>query len=152
MIFLFILSFLLLWGCLAIPNWNKRFEMDWGYRNPGSFFAPFAIYRRMAWTIFALSLPQAGAWAYAKSGFLASLLLMAAILAFLFNFWLTFCYEEYLHSKYVNADAVRLGVVVTNYSSYVGWKYALTLALGLYSLFLFVVGTIASVGALAELR
>ena len=79
------------------------------------------------------------------------LMVAGSVYAFVFNVWVTWCYEGYLHSKYPKnnipimpgmykpGDAVPVLVGPSNYTAP---KYSITMALGLSSVVLFVSGII----------
>ena len=119
----------------AMPN--TTYEMDWGNER-GSFFAPYALYRRLAYVIYGSGFIVALLFSYHQHAVTATLMTSAAIYALLFNAWTAIAYESYLHSKYGRPGA----------SNYTRFKYAITLALGYSASITFVAGMIAAVPAL----
>src|SRR5271166_2223463 len=95
---MFILPFTF-WVGLALSMRGNRFEMDNGM-GVGSFFAIFAIYRRLGFVIFSVSLLGAITAADQKWPPATIICSAAALYALLFNFWLNYNYESYLHAKY----------------------------------------------------
>jgi len=139
---------------VAASTWGKRFEMDNGM-GVGSFFAVFAIYRRLSYVIFTVGFAIAVFAADKKWPPATILSGAAALYAFLFNFWMVYCYESYLHSKYPRNITFRTlqeqAVAISSQSSnYFGWKYAITLALGFSSVILFISGIIIFLMTLME--
>lgn len=123
---------LVLWLALAIALRGRSFDFD----TPGSrysFHSVFAIYRQIYSGVFIFGgilsmLTDRGA------GY-RILLALSSVYAMLFVLWLTFQYEGYQHARYGAGGK----------SSYAGWKYAVTLALGVMGPVLFAIGLVGTV-------
>jgi hypothetical protein len=131
-ILLTLFIWLFLWLILYMYPAGLSYEMDWGV-NQMSFLVPYAIYRRMFYVVFSVSLGMALLCVDCKLAIPAALLTAASIYAFLFNGWTAYCYEMYLQHRYPRSGG-------TGSSNYTAMKYSLTLALALSSAFLFVTG------------
>lgn len=115
----------------------------------GSFYGIFAIYRRLAYVIFTVALAIAVLTADKKWPPAMIICGAAAIYAFLFNVWMTFNYEAYLHAKYPFGPDDRT-TMDRKPSIYTGGKYAITLALGFSCTILFIAGIIVFLMTLSE--
>jgi hypothetical protein len=127
----------LFWLIFYAELGGRVYEMDHGQKE-GSNLA-FVLYRPTFYTIIAVGLIGAIWNAEAKQEWPAIALMGAAIYALLFNAWLAYSYEAYLHAKYPK----NLPPNVMNYSgpsNYSGWKYAITLSLACSAIFLFIAG------------
>jgi len=121
-----------LWLAFSILVRGKSFKMD--SLAPGSFFGTFAVYRETAVLVFWVSMAMAVFSAYKGWPPATYVNAAAAILAFLFVSWLSWCYEGYLAIK----------------TSYSGMRYALTLSLGICSLVYFIAGILTFLASLLE--
>lgn len=129
-----------------IPS-GMMFEMDWGLSHPGSFSYLHSYYYRIFSIIFWVGMLMSLGVAFVIHGEPAGMLALSAVYAFVFNAWLTYCYEGYLHSKYPKnvPRQVPEGVGYVGPSNYTPVKYALTLSLAFSSLSLFLTGFIAAI-------
>ena len=130
---------LALFVLISITLYGRTFEMD---SNSGrhSFHAMFAIYRHIYVAIFILgcTLPLIAASTEQSAPF-RLILALSAVYALFMILWLTYQYEIYQHSRrWVNGLA-------TEPSPYTGWKYAVTLTLGVMSPILFAIGLVGLV-------
>jgi len=133
----------LLWtGGMALLH-GRCFEMDAHARY--SFYAILALYRRLSFTLFGVGVLVGLESAYLRLVTVTIATLSAAIYSLLFQVWLTWCYELYLHQRYREGPS---GTLVSLVSSYTGFQYAVTLALGLSALVLFIVGLVGFAWAL----
>lgn len=144
-LFALLLPFLIWIFLISSHPSNTRYEMDWGVSFPGSFFSFYTLYHRLCSTLFlsgsTLSLIVAFVCRSEPSGILA----LAAVYALLVDIWMVYCYERYCHSKWpAGAATGYLGP-----SNYTTARYMLTLALGVSSLLLFVIGLIMAVAQIA---
>jgi hypothetical protein len=126
--------------------WSKgqHYEFDCSL-GKGSFFGVFVIYRRLFYTIFAVSLAISIYSAFQGWPPATIILGAAAIDAILAITWVSWSYESYLGARW--PLSAQNGIGQTNYS---GRKYALTLALGVSSILLFIVGLISFLATLLE--
>jgi hypothetical protein len=123
---------------------SKRYEFDCSI-GKGSFFGVFVIYRRLFYTIFSVSL-AISIYSASRGWPPATIILgAAAIDAILAITWMSWSYESYLGARW--PLSAKNGIGQTNYS---GGKYALTMALGVSSLVLFIVGLISFLATLLE--
>jgi len=135
---------------------GRVYEMDWG-ADRGSFFAPYALFRRFYYVIFGVALALALLCAYHRQPVPATLLIAAAIQALLFNVWTAVCYEAYLHAKYpknlpppFDYAPPPPNAKYTGSSNYTAPKYATTLALAYSSIALFILGLADTIKTLLE--
>lgn len=140
---------------------GRVYEMDFG-PDRGSFFAPYGLYRRLFCIVCITGLPLALLSAYIRSETSAALLTAAAIYAILFNGWMAYVYEGYLHSKYPKnpprADWDEINPPINRSqsafyigrSNYTAIRYATTLTLAFSSLAFFVAGIITVITAVLE--
>jgi hypothetical protein len=128
---------LALWLWLSITHHQRAFELDPGGRQY-SFYAILACYRWQCWLMTAISAPLAIAAALHGLLFAAVALAGAATYALVLPVWLAWCYEGYLHHRYVTGGI----------SSYTGGMYALTVALTISTLACFVSGWLGLIMAL----
>jgi energy-coupling factor transporter transmembrane protein EcfT len=131
----------------------QRFEFD--YFERFSFFAIHALYHKLIVLIIAISLSLL-AFRLATDPLAIILLLSSITLAILFEAWMTYNYEGYLHSKYplnLPVEIERMQKVVDSSSVGIGSKYnytgptnyttiayATTIILGLSTIVAFVMG------------
>lgn len=140
-----------------------RYELDNGMGR-GSFYAVLALYRRQAYIVIAVGLGFGlfSGWVHYDAA--AILLILSAILAWLFMTWMTIVYEKYLHSKYPKnvpihhgprgtimvsdaSDTVQEYVGPTNYT----WiRYAATNFIAFFTVLTFVAGLIIMLFSLLE--
>lgn len=116
---------------------SRTFEMDTSGPGAGrhSFHALFAIYRKIyagifvAGTLLPVLMPASG-----DVDVFRMLLDLSAVYALFMVLWTAFQYEIYQHLRYLPGIQAR--------SPYKGWKYAVTLTLGIMSPLLFAIGLI----------
>jgi len=133
-----------LWLALMPLVRGRRFEMDPnGVRY--AFYAIFVLYRRLSYTIFGVSglMALTGAVYARGSGNHIVLLTSAAIYALLFQVWLTWQYERYLHQRYRSVSGMD-----DFPSPYTGAAYAVTISLGVSALVMFCAGFIGIIAVL----
>jgi|SRR5579872_962338 len=128
---------LLLWLILNLRLRGRVFDMDPG---DGSFFDLLLVYRSIYGAILIIGtivpLIANNPIEYSSGG--RELLALSAVYALFMLLWLTFCYEAYLHRPKLKDIDGKL--VVKGKSPYTGWRYAITLALGIMSPILFALG------------
>lgn len=118
------------------------FEMDHG-GNEGTFFPMLILYSVFFYALATASFLGAyEAWVY-NAVDAPGFFLWAGCFALLFNIWVTFQYERYLHSRYPSGG--KDGV-----SSYTARKYAFTMALAGAALLSFAAGVVRMVGELGR--
>ena len=145
----------LLWILLYSSLKGKFYEMDWG-STPGTFLVPYALYRKLYWVIFSLSLVGMALFIHFPYPPIAIIFLFAAVYSLLFQAWTSFCYESYLHHRYprslmhVSTEQERQTILRGSRSSYTNSRHAFTLTLAIVALFLFLAGLIVSVPAMIE--
>jgi hypothetical protein len=126
-----------IWLWLSATHHHRAFELDPdGQRY--SFYAILACYRWQCWLLTAISVPLAVAAALHGVLFAAVALVGAATYAMVLPVWLAWCYEGYLHHRYVTNGS----------SSYTGGMYALTIALAISAVACFVGGWLGLIMAL----
>lgn len=131
------------WLFIVLRLTDRRFEFDYGFGD-GTGFSFTRIYRQIHWVIFTpsfiLSLGAAGL----KWEIPAISLGAAAFWAFLFNLWLTFNQEAYMHARYPLAFHLTLNdrnaLNQQNPSPYTRTRYAVSYAMAFSALFAFVLG------------
>jgi hypothetical protein len=145
------------WSIFYSSLRGRVYEMDWG-SSQGSFFAPYALYRRIYWVIFSLSLVGTAFFAHTQYTDLSFIFLGAVVYALLFNGWTAYCYEAYLHARYPHSvmpltmqtqqeQTLKFSLTASNYGA---GKYAVTLAFAISSLLLFLASLCLSTVALIE--
>jgi phosphatidylglycerophosphatase A len=132
-------------------------EMDNGMGR-GSFYAVLALYRRQAYIVIGVGLLLGLGCGYEHFDIAAALLVMSAILAWLFVTWLSICYERYLQTKYAEWVCGRKqddGTIVWDEligpSNYTRRHQALTETLAFFAAATFIVGLIAMTINLMEM-
>jgi hypothetical protein len=146
------------WSLTYSALHGRVYEMDYGSGREGSFLVCYALYRRIYWVIFGIGIAGAAYFAsWSAYPDIGVIFLAAAIYAFLFNGWMAYCYESFLHAKYPacppyqaspgSPPPVRNRVLPSNYS---GLKYSITLALAFSSLLLFLASLCLGIVALIE--
>jgi hypothetical protein len=140
------------WSLTYSALHGRFYEMDYGSGREGSFLVCYALYRRIYWVIFGIGIAGAAYFAsWSAYPDIGVIFLASAIYAFLFNGWMAYCYESYLHSSYPLKwsgkveEAARRGN-----SNYSGLKYSITLALAFSSLLLFLASLCLGIVALIE--
>jgi uncharacterized membrane protein len=133
---------LMLWAFYYAVLPNTTFEMDPG-GNRGSFVVFHAIYDRIARLLFITSwVVSAALYRFGPEPKLAIFFMAAAVYSMVFMVWIAMCYERYSAERY-SAKCV---------SPYHASHYALTMALGISSGFMFAVGIILTIVALGATK
>ena len=146
---------LFLWSIFYSVMRGRRYELDWGAAS-GSFLVCYALHRKFYWVIFSLSLVGIMMFVHMPYPPISVIFLFAGIYALLFNGFIALFYEYYLHNRYprsllhVQTEQERQEILMKSLSNYTGSRYALTLALALSSLLLFLIGLLTSVPAMIE--
>lgn len=129
-----------IWIGLRLSMPPGPYEMDSGAgKTPGTFFPHLIMYSVLFYAFAGLGIWGAVfAWTrFAEVG--AMLLLFSAVYALLFNGWMAFMFETYMHQRYV-----------TGKSPYTLGRYAVTLALAGSTVILLLAGIVATVAVLAR--
>ena len=114
---------------------SRTYEFDFG-GNKASFAILHLPYGRFFYVVFFSALAGSVLSVYLKRFDVGLVLLVAALLALLFNGLLTFYYESYLAHRY-SWDPAK-----SDMSNYTAAKHGLILSLGISSLVLFIFGTL----------
>lgn len=130
-----------IWSVLMLSGTGQLFEMDWG--GQGGTFAAYLHphYSRLFGIIFWVGLVFGMFIGIAFRQEPAGILVLSAVYAHIFNLWVTFCYESYLHVRYPPDNAPS----GSSRSIYTRRRYAITLSLAYSSVILFVVGLLSAV-------
>lgn len=126
----------------------SNLEMDNGMGR-GSFYAILALYRRQAYIVIGVGLILGLGCGYEHFDIAAALLVLSAILAWLFVTWLSICYERYLQSK--RTRRTDEGRYVDDPSNYTRFRYSVTEVLAFFAAATFIVGLIAMTINLMEM-
>jgi len=123
----------LLFAAIRIQTKSVNVELDFDISH-GTFYAFLSAYSKFFYFLAASgSIVAYRLAAYSRDG--AVTLIVSSLLSLLFVAWITFRYEMYMHARYP-----RNGMI--GGSNYTPNAYAVTLALGLSSLFLFCDGLV----------
>ena len=125
-----------LWAIFRFTLPTGPYAMDQG-RHRGSFFPLLILYNVFGYALLLLSMSMALIAYNHELAWAGLLFLVAGVEALVFNGWLLFTYERYMH-------ATAVGV-----SNYTLNRYALTLSLGFSAVITCVVGFVLAVEGIA---
>lgn len=129
----------ILWLILRFTMAPGPYEMD-SPTGKGTFFPHLVIYSVFYYVLAGISAWGAcSAWHYGAD-WGALLLLFAMAYSLIFNIWLAFNFETYMHARYIVGNPALNGMI--GKSPYTLNRYAATLALAVSALLLFLVGVV----------
>ncbi len=120
-----------LWLAFCAFLRSDYYAMDQGYHK-GSFFPLLILYSVFGYVVFLASLVISMVEFYNNMFWAPSVLMVAAVDALLFVVFLLTSYESYLHYQADHPEQ----------SNYSGFKYAMTIALGLSAVVTFIMGLV----------